>query len=195
MCLSRAHFLPMLCKNVSNNKPREQMLSILSLTFSFFNNNQVAKMNFSKFAGDISLLYTCLRVCLKLNQCSPLSLQLGEESGRLWALPSQTGGMHVCRPDSHHGAHPRIREESKNLLFSFFGAHNCIMNIQICSHIIKCCQTFLPKLNKVISSAWNLSALLFTACKVDIKWIFFSLSLLQCTMGLTPSWRIYAVQL
>lgn len=161
--------------------------------------NQVAKMNFFKFVGDILLLCTRLRVvCLTLNRCSPLSLQLGEESGRLWALPSQTGGMHVCRPDSHHRAHPRICEESKNLLFSFLytvGAHNWTMNIQICSHILKCCQTFLPKLTRVIRSAWNLSVLLFTACKVDIKWIIFSLSLLQCTMGLTPSWRIYVVLL
>lgn len=37
--------------------------------------NQVAKMNFFKFVGDISLLCTCLRVvCLTLNRCSPLSL-------------------------------------------------------------------------------------------------------------------------
>lgn len=132
--------------------------------------NQVAKMNFFKLVGDILLLCTRLRVvCLTLNRCSPLSPQLGEESGRLWALPSQTGGMHVCRPDSHHRAHPRICEESKNLLFSFLytvGAHNWTMNIQICSHILKCCQTFLPKLTRVIRSAWNLSALLFTACKV-----------------------------
>ncbi len=155
-------------------------------------------MNFFEFVGDISLLCTCLRVvCLTLNRCSPLSLQLGEESGRLWASPSQTGGMHVFRPDSHHRAHPRIREESKDLLFSFVctvEAHNWIMNIQICSRILKYCQIWLQK-TRVISSAWNISALLFTACKVDIKLICFSLSLLQCTMGLTPSWRICAVLL
>lgn len=72
MCLSSSRFLPVLCKmfpiiNRMNRCSPSSHLHFVSLLY-----NQ-AKMNF-KFAGDVFLICTCLRViCLTLNRCSPLS--------------------------------------------------------------------------------------------------------------------------
>lgn len=47
-----------------------------------------------------------------------LSFQLGDQS-RLWALPSQTGGVHVCRAEPNLRTHPGLCEKSKNCPLTF----------------------------------------------------------------------------
>lgn len=47
-----------------------------------------------------------------------LSFQLGDES-RHRALPSETGGVHVCRADPDLGTHPGLCEKSKNACLVF----------------------------------------------------------------------------